>query len=206
MENSKPDDLTDMASRRRNGCSRGFSARSASRRWGSTRSGGWLAPAVGQRLGLVWSLARGRCDRGQSRPWPARRKAVMAIWCVCICGTQWRASGLLCDMPFDTFYGLFARWTRLGALAPAARSAAPHLAARPRGCSGTVIVDSRFGITSRRLLGGAMDGSFRPTSAEWLNALAKNEDAACFKTEDWEKSFFTQGGTAAPGRLLTRNG
>ena len=27
---------------------------------------------------------------------------------------QWRAIGLLCDMPFGTPYGLFARWTRLG--------------------------------------------------------------------------------------------
>src|SRR5580698_7787288 len=44
----------------------------------------------------------------------ALRKAVMAIWCVCFCGMQWRAIGLLCDMPFGTLYGLFARWTRLG--------------------------------------------------------------------------------------------
>src|SRR3954452_10556543 len=42
------------------------------------------------------------------------RKAVMAIWCVCFCGMQWRAIGLLCDIPFNTLYGLFARWTRLG--------------------------------------------------------------------------------------------
>jgi hypothetical protein len=44
----------------------------------------------------------------------ALRKAAMAIWCVCFCGMQWRAIGLLCDMPFGTLYGLFARWTRLG--------------------------------------------------------------------------------------------
>ena len=44
----------------------------------------------------------------------ALRKAVMAIWCVCFCGVQWRAIGLLCDIPFGTLYGLFARWTRLG--------------------------------------------------------------------------------------------
>ena len=42
------------------------------------------------------------------------RKAVMAIWCVCFCGMQWRAIGLLCDIPFGTLGGLFARWTRLG--------------------------------------------------------------------------------------------
>ena len=44
----------------------------------------------------------------------ALRKAVMAIWCVCFCGMQWRAIGVLCDIPFGTLYGLFARWTRLG--------------------------------------------------------------------------------------------
>ena len=44
----------------------------------------------------------------------ALRKAVMAIWCVCFCGMQWRAIGLLCDIPFGTLYGVFARWTRLG--------------------------------------------------------------------------------------------
>ena len=42
------------------------------------------------------------------------RKAVMAIWCVCFCGMQWRAIGQLCDIPFSTLYSLFARWTRLG--------------------------------------------------------------------------------------------
>src|SRR3954451_11706627 len=44
----------------------------------------------------------------------ALRKAVMAIWCVCFCGMQWRAIGQLCEIPFNTLYGLFARWTRLG--------------------------------------------------------------------------------------------
>ena len=44
----------------------------------------------------------------------AVRKAVMAIWCVCFCGMQWRAIGLLCDIPFGTLYALFARWTWLG--------------------------------------------------------------------------------------------
>jgi hypothetical protein len=44
----------------------------------------------------------------------ALRKAVMTIWCVCFCGMQWRAIGLLSDIPFGTLYGLFARRTRLG--------------------------------------------------------------------------------------------
>jgi hypothetical protein len=34
----------------------------------------------------------------------ALRKAVMAIWCVCFCGMQWRAIGQLCDIPFGTLY------------------------------------------------------------------------------------------------------
>jgi transposase len=44
----------------------------------------------------------------------ALRKAVMAIWCVCFCGMQWRAIGQLCGIPFGTLFSLFARWTRLG--------------------------------------------------------------------------------------------
>src|ERR1700750_3311726 len=48
----------------------------------------------------------------------ALRKAVMAIWCVCFCGMQWRAIGLLCDIPFGTLYGLFARSTRLALWRP----------------------------------------------------------------------------------------
>ena len=44
----------------------------------------------------------------------APRKAVMAIWCVRFCGMQWRAIGLLCDIPFGTLYGLFVRLSRLG--------------------------------------------------------------------------------------------
>jgi transposase len=44
----------------------------------------------------------------------ALRKAIMAVWCLCFCGMQWRAIGQLCDIPFGTLYTLFARWTRLG--------------------------------------------------------------------------------------------
>jgi transposase len=42
------------------------------------------------------------------------RKAIMAIWCLCFCGMQWRAVGYLCDIPFSTLFTLFSRWTRLG--------------------------------------------------------------------------------------------
>jgi transposase len=44
----------------------------------------------------------------------ALRKAIMAIWCLCFCGMQWRAVGYLCDIPFSTLFTLFSRWTRLG--------------------------------------------------------------------------------------------
>src|SRR3954465_3474802 len=56
----------------------------------------------------------------------ALRKAVLAIWCVAFCGMQWRAIGLLCDIPFSTLYTLFARWTRV---ATPARPLDPGLAA-----------------------------------------------------------------------------
>src|SRR3954465_9627037 len=44
----------------------------------------------------------------------ALRRAIMAIWCLCFCGMQWRAIGQLCDIPVNTLFSLFARWTRLG--------------------------------------------------------------------------------------------
>jgi hypothetical protein len=34
------------------------------------------------------------------------RKAIMAIWCLCFCGMQWRAIGQLCGIPFSTLYTL----------------------------------------------------------------------------------------------------
>ena len=45
----------------------------------------------------------------------ALRKAIMAIWCVCFCGMQWRAIGQLCDIPFGTLYTLFAPGLGCGA-------------------------------------------------------------------------------------------
>ena len=38
----------------------------------------------------------------------------MAIWCVCFCGMQWRAVGILTGISFNTIFSLFSRWTRLG--------------------------------------------------------------------------------------------
>src|SRR5215217_1071102 len=56
----------------------------------------------------------------------ALRKAIMAIWCVCFCGMQWRAIGQLCDIPFGTLYTLFAPAC---AVAPPAQPLDPGLAA-----------------------------------------------------------------------------
>src|SRR3954451_4937873 len=61
---------------------------------------------------LAAMAADGTCPT-RSGPKPplagaALRKAIMAIWCVCFCGMQWRAIGQLCDIPFGTLYTLFA--------------------------------------------------------------------------------------------------
>src|SRR5271156_1236978 len=74
---------------------------------------------VDEVLAALAAMAMNGARRMRSGPKPplagaALRKAVMAIWCVCFCGMQWRAIGLLRDIPFGTLYGLFARWTRLG--------------------------------------------------------------------------------------------
>ena len=65
------------------------------------------------------AMAADGTRRTRSGPKPsltgaALRKAIMAIWCLCFCGMQWRAIGQLCDIPFGTLFTLFARWTRLG--------------------------------------------------------------------------------------------
>src|SRR6187431_3318188 len=70
-------------------------------------------------LAELAAMAADGTRRTRSGPKPpltgaALRKAIMAIWCVCFCGMQWRAIGQLCDIPFGTLYTLFARWTRLG--------------------------------------------------------------------------------------------
>ena len=89
-----------------------------------TSPGPWNAFAdvdafVDEVLAELAALAKDGVRPMRSGPKPplagaALRKAVMAIWCVCFCGMQWRAIGLLCDIPFATLYGLFVRWTRLG--------------------------------------------------------------------------------------------
>jgi len=70
-------------------------------------------------LAELAAMAADGTRRTRSGPKPpltgaALRKAILAIWCVAFCGMQWRAIGQLCDIPFNTLYTLFARWTRLG--------------------------------------------------------------------------------------------
>ncbi|MGF7212578.1 hypothetical protein GGE65_007213 [Skermanella aerolata] len=90
----------------------------------------------------------------------ALRRAIMAIWCVCFCSLQWRAIGLLCDIPFGTLYTLFARWTRLGlwrrlldCLIPAWRQVCGD---KPR--PSAVIVDSRSCHSAPTCFGRGFDG------------------------------------------------
>ena len=60
---------------------------------------------VDEVLSELAAMARDGARPMRSGPKPplagaALRKAVMAIWCVCCCGMQWRAIGLLCAIPF----------------------------------------------------------------------------------------------------------
>jgi transposase len=90
----------------------------------------------------------------------ALRKAVLAIWCVAFCGMQWRAIGLLCDIPFSTLYTLFARWTRLGLW----RRLLNRLILAWRHACGdkpipsTVIIDSRSCHSAPTCFGRGFDG------------------------------------------------
>src|SRR3954465_11469415 len=89
-----------------------------------TSPGSWDAFAdvdafVDEVLAELEAMAKDGSRPMRSGPKPplagaALRRAVMAIWCVGFCGMQWRAIGQLCEIPFGTLYGLFARWTRLG--------------------------------------------------------------------------------------------
>src|SRR3954462_11337249 len=88
------------------------------------------------------------------------RKAIMAIWCVCFCGMQWRAIGQLCDIPFGTLYTLFARWTRLGVWRPLLNRLIQDWR---QACGDTpdpsaVIVDSRSCQSAPSCFGRGFDG------------------------------------------------
>jgi hypothetical protein len=71
-------------------------------------------------LAELAAMAADGTRRTRSGPKPplteaALRKAILAIWCVCFCGMQWRAIGQLCDIPFGTLYTLFAPGSACGA-------------------------------------------------------------------------------------------
>jgi transposase len=93
------------------------------------------------------------------------RKAIMAIWCVCFCGMQWRAIGQLCDIPFGTLYSLFARWTRLGLWR---RLLNRLILAWRRACGDTadpsaVIIDSPLSLSASGQLSGERSCQSAPT-------------------------------------------
>src|SRR3954452_4348715 len=75
-----------------------------------------LVDEVLAELGAMAAAGTRLTRPGPKRPMAgaALRKAVIAIWCVCFCGMQWRAIAQLCAIPFGTLYTLFARWARLG--------------------------------------------------------------------------------------------
>jgi hypothetical protein len=90
----------------------------------------------------------------------ALRRAITANWCVCFCGMQWRAIGLLCDIAFGTLYTLFARWTRLSLWR---RLLNRLILAWRQVCGDTaepsaVIVDSRFCHSAPTCFGRGFDG------------------------------------------------
>src|SRR3954468_21002830 len=91
-------------------------ARTSSASWDAFSDVDTFVDAVLAELAAMAADGARRTRTGPKAPLigAALRKAIMAIWCVCFCGMQWRAIGLLCDIPFGTLYTLFARWTRLG--------------------------------------------------------------------------------------------
>jgi hypothetical protein len=92
-------------------------------------------------------------------------KAIMAIWCVCFCGLQWRAIGQLGGIPFSTLYTLFARWTRLGLWR---RLLNRLILAWRQSCGDTddptaVIIDSALSLSASGQLSGERSCQSAPT-------------------------------------------
>jgi transposase len=44
----------------------------------------------------------------------ALRRAIMGIWHVCFCGSQWRSVAYMMGISYNTLYSLFHRWTKRG--------------------------------------------------------------------------------------------
>ena len=88
-------------------------------------------------LAELTAMARDGTRPQRSAPKPplagaALRKAVMAIWCVCFCGMQWRGHRTALRYPVQHPLRTVRPLDPARPLASAARSAAPHLAARLR--------------------------------------------------------------------------
>jgi hypothetical protein len=86
-------------------------AKTSSASWDAFSDVDAFADAVPAELAAMAADGTRRTRSGLRRPLTgaALRKAIMAIWCICFCGMQWRAIGLFCDIPFGTLYTLFAR-------------------------------------------------------------------------------------------------
>src|SRR4029078_9438433 len=102
---------------------------------------------------------------GLTRPGPkprltgaALRKAIMAIWCVCFCGMQWRAIGQVCDIPLGTLYTLFARGPRRGRRLLSRLSQTWRQACGDPPEPSAVIVDSRSCRSAPTCFGRGFDG------------------------------------------------
>jgi hypothetical protein len=91
----------------------------------------------------------------------ALRKAMMAIWCVCFCGIQWRAIGQLCDIPFNTLSRPFS----LAGPGPASGASYSTGCAAPGGASAeippkpsAVVIDSRSCRSARSCFARGING------------------------------------------------
>src|SRR5918994_669319 len=107
----------------------------------------------------------------------ALRKAIMAIWCLCFCGMQWRAIGQLCDIPFNTLSTLFSRWTRLGLW----RRLLDRLILAWRQACGdkpipsAVIIDSRSCQSAPTCFGRGFDGGkkIKGSISRWISTASR---------------------------------
>jgi hypothetical protein len=113
----------------------------------------------------------------------ALRRVIMAIWCVAFCGMQWRAIGLLCDIPFGTLSTLFARWTWLGLwrrllnrLIRAWRQACGDKLEPKRGHRRQPLLSSQYRV-ARSYVAAATDTSFSEAAAKAMISSCYQEDA-----------------------------
>ena len=128
-----------------------------------------------------------RPQRPEPKPLLSRarlRKAVMAIWCVCFCGMQWRAIGQLCDIPFNTLYGLFARWTRLNFWRRLRRTWRCACGDSPE--PSAVVIDSRSCRSAPSCFARGVNGARRFEASRsrslWRNTVSRWRSMSCRRT------------------------